>query len=551
MTVGRREANGAAGPAANPPTWWSGRVGYEIYVRSFADSDGDGVGDLRGILEHLDHLVDLGVDVVWLTPFYPSPMADYGYDVADYCDVDPLFGTLDDFDELLAAVHDAGLRLLVDLVPNHTSDRHPWFVASRSSRDDPHRDWYIWRDPAPDGGPPNNWVSHFGGPAWTFDERTGQYWLHLFLPEQPDLDWRNPEVVAAFDDIMTFWLDRGVDGFRIDVAHALVKDAELRDDPQLRPVTPDMHPREVFWSFDHVHDLTQPESLDIFRRWRRLCDARGAVLLGETYVRQPERLAPYLAGDGLHLAFWFGTMTMRWSSTGLKRVVDEALAVAPDGVAWVLSSHDDLRAPTRFGGGEEGRQRALALLTLLTCLPGFAVIFQGDELALEDARIPPERLTDPVAVRNGGVLGRDGCRSPMPWGPGVSYGFSTNPDPWLPTGDRRVDETVAGQRDDPASPLSTTRRLLAARRRLPDLVDAPFSWVDLVARPTPPADAAPVAFRRGDVLVVVNPGDAPVTVDFDEPCRPVFSTRHPHLGPVTVTGHTLGPREALVARRPS
>ncbi|RMH68060.1 MAG: alpha-amylase [Actinomyces sp.] len=527
--------------------WWTGRVGYEIYIRSFADSDGDGVGDLRGILGHLDHLVDLGVDVVWITPFYPSPMADFGYDVADYRDIDPLFGTLADFDALVAALHDAGLRLLVDLVPNHTSDQHPWFRASRSGRDDPHRDWYIWRDPAPDGGPPNNWVSHFGGPAWTFDEATGQYYLHLFLPEQPDLNWRNPAVVEAFDDILTFWLDRGVDGFRIDVAHALVKDAELRDNPQVRPVTPDMHPREVFWSFDHVHDLTQPESLEIFRRWRTLCDARDAVLLGETYVREPERLAPYLAGDGLHLGFWFGTMTMRWSAPELRRVVDDALAVAPNGVAWVLSSHDDLRAPTRFGGGREGRERALALMTLLTSLPGFPVIFQGDELALEDARIPPDRLADPVAVRNGGVLGRDGCRSPLPWGSGVSYGFSTNPDPWLPLGERREDETVAGQRGRPDSPLATTRRLLAVRRQLPALVDASMTWVDLVARPTPPPDRAPVAFTRGDVLVVVNPADESVAVDLDRPRRPVFSTRHPDVDDAIVTAHTLGPREALIA----
>ncbi|HEY8338341.1 MAG TPA: alpha-amylase family glycosyl hydrolase, partial [Egibacteraceae bacterium] len=240
--------------------WWRGAVGYEVYLRSFADSDGDGVGDLRGVLEHLDHLAWLGVDIVWVTPFFPSPMHDHGYDVADYCGVDPRFGTLADLDALVAAVHARGMRLLIDLVPNHTSSEHPWFRAARSSRDNPYRDYYVWRDPAPDGGPPNNWTSHFGGPAWTFDEATGQYWLHLFLPEQPDLNWANPAVADEFDAILRFWLERGVDGFRIDVAHALAKHPDLPDNPPADPADADADHAltDDFRRLQHIHDVNQP-----------------------------------------------------------------------------------------------------------------------------------------------------------------------------------------------------------------------------------------------------------------------------------------------------
>jgi alpha-glucosidase len=264
--------------------WWSDAVGYEVYLRSFADSDGDGIGDLAGLTGRLDHLADLGVDIVWVTPFYPSPMADFGYDVADYLDVDPRFGTLADFDRLVEAVHARGMRLIVDLVPNHTSDQHEWFRSALEGPDSPHRDFYLWRDPAPDGGPPNNWRSHFGGPAWTLDESSGQYWCHLFLPEQPDLNWANPAVHAAFQDIIGFWLDRGVDGFRIDVAHSLVKDPSFADNPVLVEVAAGASPLEAFRALRHDHDLDQPGTLDIYREWHELTAPRGAMLLGEVYL---------------------------------------------------------------------------------------------------------------------------------------------------------------------------------------------------------------------------------------------------------------------------
>jgi len=483
--------------------WWRGAVGYEVYLRSFADSDGDGVGDLRGVLEHLDHLAWLGVDIVWVTPFFPSPMHDHGYDVADYCGVDPRFGTLADLDALVAAVHARGMRLLIDLVPNHTSSEHPWFRAARSSRDNPYRDYYVWRDPAPDGGPPNNWTSHFGGPAWTFDEATGQYWLHLFLPEQPDLNWANPAVADEFDAILRFWLERGVDGFRIDVAHALAKHPDLPDNPPADPADADADHAltDDFRRLQHIHDVNQPQVLDIYRRWRRVVAPYDALLVGEVYVLDAEQLARYVADDdGLHLAFWFKPLHMRWSAAAVREVIADAAAVAPEAIGWVTGSHDRSRAVTRFGGGARGRARALVLTTLLACLPGVPFLYQGEELGLEDGRIPPEAAQDPVAVRAGAhETSRDAARTPMPWAPGPGLGFTTAASAWLPFGDRQPADTVAVQRADPRSTLHRHRRLLALRHASDDLRAAPLAWL---------VEEGPViAYRRGGTLVVANVGD--------------------------------------------
>src|SRR3954453_20908695 len=309
--------------------WWQSAVVYQLYPRSFADSDGNGIGDLEGIRRHLDHLAWLGVDAIWISPFFPSPMADFGYDVADYCDVDPLFGTLADFDELLAAAHERDIRVVIDFVPNHTSNQHPWFLESRASRDNPKRDWYFWRDPKPDGSPPNNWLSHFGGPAWTLDPATGQYYNHSFLPEQPDLNWRNPEVKAAMLDVLRFWLDRGVDGFRFDVAHNIVKHPELLDNPPAGESAQTHKDMGEYGTQLHVHDRNHPDLHEVYKDVRTLIDSYSTpgherFMIGETHVFDPGEWA-MLFGDGMdemHLPGNFGLLLPPWKATAIRRHVD-------------------------------------------------------------------------------------------------------------------------------------------------------------------------------------------------------------------------------------
>ncbi|MFN2557096.1 MAG: alpha-amylase family glycosyl hydrolase [Nitriliruptorales bacterium] len=499
--------------------WWQGAVGYEIYIRSFSDSNGDGVGDLLGLRSRLGYIADLGVDLIWITPFYPSPLADHGYDVADYRGVDLRYGTLADVDALLDEAHELGLRVLLDLVPNHTSSEHPWFRSARRSRDDPFRDFYIWGEPAADGGPPNNWVSHFGGPAWSYDQITAAYWLHLFLPEQPDLNWANPQVVAAFDDILRFWLDGGVDGFRIDVAHALVKDPELRDNPLRSPPPANASAVDIWSAYEHRHDLDQPGVRAIYQHWRELVAPYDALLLGEVYLFDPTSVARYIAGqDGLHVALCVTTTRVAWDAGLIRRTLRDALAAGNGFFAWPPSSHDDPRAPTRFGGGAGGSRRALAYVTLLAGLPGLPFLYQGDELGLENGEVPPERAEDPVEVRNVSGRGRDGSRTPMPWEPGPGLGFTTG-EPWLPFGVRRREDTVAVQDLDPGSYLNRTRSLLAARRSSPDLSgDTPVEWLT--------SSAPVVAYRRGDSVVAANcgPGRAELHLPAAD-WRMVFATQ--------------------------
>ena len=488
------------------PDWLFGSVGYEVYIRSFADGDGDGVGDLSGLLGRLDHLARLGVGIVWITPFYPSPMADFGYDVADYKGVAPVFGDLGDFDKVVARAHELGLHVVVDIVPNHSSSEHEWFRAAKNDPESEYRDYYIWRDPAPDGGPPNNWMSHFGGPAWTLDQASGQYYLHLFLPEQPDLNWRNPAVRKEFEDILRFWLDRGVDGFRIDVAHAMVKDAQLRDNPMLMSLDGVTDARYRFACMDHKYDLTQPETLDIYRSWRRIVEPYGAVLIGETYVLDANDLATMLPGDGLHTGFWFTPMHLDWDPAAIRRVLSAATDAVPGGVGWVQSSHDESRPVARFGGGDLGRRRRLGLSVLMMGLPGVPFLYEGEELGLDDGVVPPDRLTDPVAVRNEGSVGRDACRTPMPWEPGVNLGFSTAADTWLPLG-HGEGWTVASESADPESHLNRVMAMIAARGSMADLASAPITWLDV--------DSNVVAFTRGDHLFALNAGDQSASLSLD------------------------------------
>jgi alpha-glucosidase len=465
--------------------WWTGAVGYQAYIRSFADSTGSGIGDLRGIHDQLDHLEWLGVDAVWINPFNPSPGHDHGYDVADYVDVDPQHGTLADFDDLVAEATRRGIRVIVDIVPNHTSNEHAWFEAAVSDPTGPYRDYYIWRDPAPDAGPPNNWVSHFGGPAWTLDPESGQYYCHMFLPEQPDLNWRNPAVADEFEAILRFWFERGASGFRIDVAHGCTKDPELRDNPQIRPVDDSMSPRAIFDSYDHLHDLDQDENVAIFRRWNKIAAEYGAVLIGEIGADQVERASRYVTnGDALHQLFFLRSTWAEWVPSEWIDAITSMQTITTTGVSWALSCHDRPRPVTRFmnDGADLGRarERAFSLTTLFMALGGMPFLYQGEALGLADGTVDPSSMSDPLAARHleWAHEGRDGCRTPMPWDTGANNGFSTGT-PWLLSDPRPESETVAGQRADSKALVHRYRDLIAFRHRSPQLWDGDASTADL------------------------------------------------------------------------
>ncbi|MCG6115323.1 MAG: alpha-amylase family glycosyl hydrolase [Mesorhizobium sp.] len=444
-----------------PEDWWKKGVVYQIYPRSFMDSDGDGVGDLAGIESRLDHVVQLGVDAIWISPFYPSPMADFGYDVSDYCDVDPLFGDLAAFDRMLEAAHRRGLKVLLDMVPSHTSEQHPWFVESRQSRHNPKRDWYVWSDPAPDGGPPNNWISEFGGPTWTFDAATGQYYLHIFLSQQPSLNWRNPEVREAVLGAMRFWFDRGVDGFRVDAIENLVPDAQLRDNPPNPAWLESMGPAR---SLLGIHTQHRPEVFEYVAEMRRV--ARDyepeRLLIGEAYGTLEQILAYYgKRSDGFHLPFNFQLIGAEWSPRNIAGIVDAYEAALPPGAwpNWVLSNHDRSRFASRVGQAQ-ARVAAMMLLTLR----GTPTIYQGEELGMENVPIPPERVMDPWEKNVPGIsLGRDPVRTPIAWTHGPGAGFTTG-EPWLPI-DTRPQMQVDVQAAEEGSMLSLYRRLLELRRR--------------------------------------------------------------------------------------
>jgi len=484
------------------PDWWRGAVGYEIYVRSFLDSNGDGMGDLPGIASKLDNLADLGVDVVWITPFYPSPGKDHGYDVADYTDIDPQFGTLADLDALVTTAHEHGLRVFADIVPNHSSDQHPWFQAAIADVDSPYRDYYLFRPAAADGGPPNNWVSHFGGPAWTLDPAgTGEYYCHLFLPEQPDLNWANPAVMDEFLAILRFWVDRGIDGFRIDVAHGLTKDPEFRDNPQIREITPGMHPTEIFESFDHVHDLHRLGTTLIYQRWHEEVAPFGTILLGEMDSSNIDRFREYVGrGAGLDGGFVLTVSSMIWHP---ESIISDLLTfdhAANGGAAWALSNHDQPRVVSRFGGGEVGVHRALAVMTIMVALDGITFLYQAEELGLPNAVIVGAN-EDPITTRNDGAAGRDVARGPVPWTNGPNNGFTTAGRAWLQIEPLPADMTVDAQVADPHSNRHRYQQLIGLRKRSPQLWQTPME----LSRRT----EAELIIRRGDLTVVANLGTEP------------------------------------------
>jgi len=486
--------------------WWQTATIYHIYPRSFQDSNHDGVGDLPGITARLDYLLDLGVDALWLSPVYPSPMADFGYDVADFCAIHPLFGTLADFKVLVREAHARGLRVIMDYIPNHSSDQHPWFLASRASRDNPYRDWYLWRDPAPDGGPPNNWLSQFGGPAWTFDQTTGQYYYHAYLSSQPDLNWRNPEVCKAMFGVLYFWLECGVDGFRLDAFRRLIKDSEFRDEP----LNPDYRPGvdNPAKRLRPIHTTEQPELFEIVRTIRQLVEAHGErVLIGELYLPIP-RLMPFYGtaeAPGIQLPTNFHLLMRPWEADALADLIREYEAALPDHgwPNWVLGNHDNHRIASKLGAAQA---RVAAMLIL--SLRGTPTLYYGDELGMEDVPVPADRVQDPWELNVPGQgLGRDPERSPMQWTDGLHAGFSEVA-PWLPVAADAHRVNVAVQHNDPCSMLNLHRELLALRRQETALSLGAISEIQAVG----PC----LCYRRSDgerrLLVALNLSSAEVAV---------------------------------------
>ncbi|MCP3994295.1 MAG: DUF3459 domain-containing protein [bacterium] len=515
--------------------WWQTTVIYQIYPRSFQDTTGNGVGDLPGITSRLGYLADtLGVGAIWISPFYPSPMADFGYDVSDYTDIHPMFGNINDFDELVEEAHRKGLKVIIDWVPNHSSDEHQWFIESRSSKTNPKRDWYVWRDPKPDGSPPNNWLSFFGGPAWELDEATGQYYLHSFLDKQPDLNWRNPEVQEAMFAGLQFWLDRGVDGFRIDVAHVIMKDPDLRDNP---PV-PDDWERKFkshgeYDDFLHIHDKGHPDNHQLFRDFRALLNSYQPerYSVGEIHIPDWEEWASYYGEelDELHMPYNFSLIHTPWDVEEIAGRIAAMEAVLPEG-AWpnhVLGNHDEKRLVDRLGP-KAARTAAMMLLTLR----GTPTIYYGDEIAMPEADIAPEDQQDPWG-RNLPGAGRDGCRTPMQWDDSDSAGFSTTTArTWLPVTADYTQVNVAAHLGDPTSSLNLYQSLLAYRKTSAALQTGAYTRVD--------APAGVFAYRRGDsVLVALNLTGDPVETDFAG--RIALST----AGEGATVG-TLRPHEGLI-----
>ena len=456
---------GAASSTHADVLWWQRGIVYQIYPLSFQDSNGDGKGDLNGIRQRLDYLVWLGVDAMWISPIYPSPMKDFGYDISDYCNIAPTFGTLADFDRLLEEAHARGLRVILDFVPNHTSDQHVWFLESRSSRKHPRRNWYIWRDPAPDGGPPNNWLSVFGGKAWEWDEITGQYYYHAFLKEQPDLNWRNPEVRQAMYGVLRFWLDRGVDGFRIDVLWHLIKDDQFRDDPPNPGFRPgDAEHRRLLQRYS----TDRPEVHHVVAEMRALFNEyEERLMIGEIYL-PVERLVAYygLERPGVHLPFNFQLIHAPWNACEIDRMISEYDRRVPEGEwpNWVLGNHDQRRIATRVGP-TQARVAAMLLLTLR----GTPTLYYGDEIAMENVAIPPDRIQDPAEKNEPGLgLGRDPQRTPMQWDTSQHAGFSTA-GPWLPLAEDCRTRNVKALAENPTSILALYRRLIALRRERPAL----------------------------------------------------------------------------------
>ncbi|SDM57610.1 alpha-glucosidase [Catalinimonas alkaloidigena] len=561
MSEAKPSLDVVTGPEASAPVaWWQHAVVYQIYPRSFQDSNGDGVGDLPGITQRLDYLRWLGVDAIWISPIYPSPMADFGYDVTDYTGIEPMFGTLHDFDHLVEEAHRRHLKVILDYVPNHTSIEHPWFQESRSSRDHPKRDWYLWKDPGvetsnvetsdvetsrPDGGPPTNWVSNFGGHAWSLDPQTGQYYYHAYLPEQPDLNWRNPAVQEAMFDALRFWLDRGVDGFRVDALRQMIKDDQWRDNPPSDEGPTSQNPYDAL---KPLYTTDRPEVMDLVRKMRRILDEYGArtgmprVLIGELYLRI-ERLVAYYGedGEGCQLPFNFHLISTPWKAPVIADLIQRyEAALPPHGWPnWVLGNHDQHRLATRLGAA----QTRIAAMLLLT-LRGTPTLYYGDEIGMPDVPIPEGRVQDPWEKRvPGRGLGRDPERTPMQWDNTKGAGFTTEV-PWLPLADDFEQRNVAVQRKDHDSILSLYHRLIQLRRRTSALHRGAYDWVK--------SQGHVLAYQRSAedqaYLIVLNLGDQPAAWNVEGTGKVAVGTHRQREGEGFSGTVTLAPNEGVVVR---
>jgi alpha-glucosidase len=503
---------------ANKAPWWRDAIIYQVYPRSYLDTNGDGVGDLPGITAKLDYIAGLGVDIVWLSPFFKSPQKDFGYDISDYCDVDPLFGTLADFDALIAKAHRLGLKIMIDQVMSHTADAHPWFAESRASRDNPKSDWYVWADPLADGTPPNNWLSVFGGPAWQWDTRRKQYYMHNFLVSQPQLNFHNPAVQQAHLDALRFWLERGVDGVRMDACVFHFHDRQLRSNPPAlvrdTSTVTDVNP---YGMQAHIYDKTQPENIPFLQKVRALLDEYGAVSIGEVSSDDAlAQMAEYTSGgDKLHMAYSFNLLTPEFSSAHIRKQVEEFNARVKDGWAsWSVGNHDAIRVATRWASGGFTPNLSKLVLAMQLSLKGTPCLYQGDELALPEADVPYELLQDPYGITFWPEFkGRDGCRTPMPWtNEAPNAGFTTGK-PWLPVPGEHLPLAESVQDQDPGSSLNFARTIIHWRRTLPQLTRGDIVFFD--------APVQALALRRdleghAPVLAVFNVTNQPISFDWPE-----------------------------------
>jgi len=526
----------------NQPDWWRGAALYQVYPRSFQDTDGDGIGDLPGITARLDYLAGLGIDAIWISPFFTSPMKDFGYDVADFRGVDPIFGTLADFDQLVREAHRRGLKVVIDQVLSHSSDQHPWFKESRTSKDNPRSDWYVWADARPDGSPPNNWQSVFGGSAWTWEPRRCQYFLHNFLTAQPDLNFHHRPVQDQLLEEVRFWLERGVDGFRFDACNFHFHDRRLRSNPAAslrhRQQATSVSQSNPYAFQIHKYDKSQPENLAFLQRLRRLLDGYGAMSVGEIGDEDSEAaMAAYTSGgDKLHMAYGFKLLSEEFSAGFLRRALARFQRLAAPGGGWgcwCFSNHDTMRVATRWARGGDPRAAAKLLLALLASLGGSFCLYQGEELGLPQAEVPFDRLVDPYGIAFWpDFKGRDGCRTPMPWTAEAPYGGFSTREPWLPMPAEHLERAVALQQGDPASVLGFVQGFLAWRRRHPALAEGTVSFHRLPE----PLFACTRELDGEKLFAVFNLGPEPARMTLPKPVRPLEGHG---LAPVPLTGRQL------------